>query len=37
MNPEWGETLKRSWDGKDVWKTAQDLVDENANIVTELR
>lgn len=36
MNQEWGEKLKANWDGKDIWKSGQQLVDEGANIVTEL-
>lgn len=37
MSPGWGEKLKASWEGKDIWKTGEQLVEEDANIVTELR
>lgn len=36
MNREWGEKLRASWEGKDIWKTGEQLVEEGANIVTEL-
>ena len=37
MSPEWLATLEKEWQGKDIWKTARQLVDERANIVQELR
>lgn len=37
MNPEWGEGLRAAWEGRDVWKTGRELIEEGANIVTELR
>lgn len=36
MNAEWGERLKAEWEGKDVWKTGRELVEEGSGIVTEL-
>lgn len=37
MNPEWGARLKAEWEGRDIWKTGRELVEEGSNIVTELR
>jgi len=36
MNEFWRKGLEREWVGKDVWRTGQQLVDENSNIVQEL-
>lgn len=36
MDPAWRKRLEAEWKGKEVWKTGQQLVDEQANIVTEL-
>lgn len=36
MEPTWREQLRKSWQGRDVWKTGRELVNENANIVTAL-
>ena len=36
MNPEWITKLESEWEGKDVWKTAQQLVAEDAGIVLRL-
>lgn len=36
MNEFWRKNLEREWVGKDVWRSGQQLVDENANIVQEL-
>lgn len=36
MDPAWREKLVTEWRGKDVWKTARELVDERANVVQEL-
>lgn len=37
ITPAWRDRLFAEWQGKDIWKTARQLVDENANIVTDLR
>ncbi len=37
MDPAWGEDLKQQWRDKDIWKSAGQLVDEGANVVTDLR
>ncbi len=37
INPAWREQLKLEWQGKDIWRTGQQLVDEGANIVLELQ
>ena len=36
MNPEWISKLEKEWEGKDVWKTAKQLVAEDAGIVLRL-
>lgn len=36
MDPEWRTRLEKSWAGKDVFKTARQLVEERSNIVTRL-
>ncbi len=36
MDPAWRRKLEVEWKGKEVWKTGQQLIDERANIVTEL-
>ncbi len=36
MDPAWRAKLERDWQGGDVWKTGQELVDEGANVVTAL-
>lgn len=37
MNPDWGVALQAQWDGRDVWKTARELVNEGSGIVTDLK
>lgn len=36
MNPAWREKLRRIWRGRDVFRTARQLVDEDANIVEKI-
>jgi len=36
MNEFWRKNLEQEWVGKDVWRSGQQLVDENSNIVQEL-
>ncbi len=36
MDPAWRAKLEREWRGGDVWKTGQELVDEDANVVMAL-
>ncbi len=36
MDPAWRAKLERDWQGGDVWKTGQELVDEGANVVMAL-
>ncbi|MBY0423681.1 MAG: ATP-dependent Clp protease proteolytic subunit [Parvularculaceae bacterium] len=36
MDPVWREKLRQQWIGRDVFKTARELVHEGANIVLEL-
>lgn len=36
MDSGWRRRLEAEWKGKEIWKTGQQLVDERANIVTEL-
>lgn len=36
MNPVWRDNLAEEWRGKDVFRTARELVDEKSNIVTVL-
>ncbi len=36
IQPAWLETLLAEWQGRDVFKTARELVDENSGIVTEV-
>lgn len=36
MNEFWRKNLEREWVGKDVWRSGQQLVDENANIIQNL-
>ncbi len=36
MNPAWREKLREAWKGRDVWKTAEELVAEGSNVVTRL-
>jgi hypothetical protein len=37
MTPAWREQLEKQWAGKDIWKTAEDLIREGSGIVTDLR
>lgn len=36
MNPAWREKLREAWKGRDVWKTAEELVAEGSNVVTRV-
>lgn len=36
MNPTWRRALEREWQGKDVWRSGQQLVDEGSNIIHSL-
>jgi len=36
MDPQWREGLRNEWIGRDVWRTGQQLVNENSNIITRL-
>lgn len=36
MDPAWREGLREAWKGRDVWKTAEDLVAEGSNVVTRI-
>lgn len=36
MNPAWRERLREAWKGRDVWKTAEELVAEESNVVMRL-
>ena len=36
MNPAWLDQLTAQWEGKDIWRTARELVDEDANVVQEI-
>lgn len=36
MDPAWRDALKSEWRGRDVWRTARELVDEGANVVQEV-
>lgn len=36
MAPLWREKLREAWKGRDVWKTAEDLVAEGSNVVTRI-
>lgn len=33
MNPEWREKLRASWKGRDLWFTAEELVDQGSGVV----
>jgi|GEM_PF-2263067 len=37
MNPEWLAKLEAEWEGKDIWKSARQLVAEDSGIVLALR
>ncbi len=37
MNPQWRERLRREWIGREIWKSGQDLHNENSNIITHLK
>lgn len=37
MTPAWREQLEKAWVGKDIWKTAKQLIHENSGVVTDLR
>lgn len=36
MNPEWRNNLQQEWVGQDVWRTGQQLYDEQSNIILKL-
>ncbi len=36
ITPAWREQLKAEWQGKDVWRTGQQLVDEGSGVITQL-
>ncbi len=36
MDPAWREYLRDAWTGRDVWKTAEELVAEGSNVVTQV-
>ena len=36
MDPKWRNELQKEWVGKDVWRTGQQLVDEQSNIILKL-
>lgn len=36
MDTAWREYLREAWKGRDVWKTAEELVAEGSNVVTLL-
>jgi ATP-dependent protease ClpP protease subunit len=36
MAPAWRESLREAWKGRDVWKTAEDLLAEESNVVTRI-
>ena len=36
MDPDWRAKLEQEWQGGDVWKTGQELLDEGANVVMAL-
>jgi ATP-dependent protease ClpP protease subunit len=37
MSADWLAQLEREWTGKDIWKTATELVREGSGVVTDLR
>jgi ATP-dependent protease ClpP protease subunit len=37
INESWRKQLLKSWKGKDIWRSGQQLMDENSNIITHLR
>ena len=37
MNPAWIKKLESEWQGKDIWKSGRQLVDENSGIILELQ
>lgn len=36
MNPEWRERLRADWKGRDLWFTAEMLVDQGSEVVEQL-
>lgn len=36
MDPNWRANLQKEWVGRDVWRTGQELVDEQSNIILKL-
>jgi ATP-dependent protease ClpP protease subunit len=36
MTPAWRERLREDWKGRDVWKSAEELVAEESGVVTRL-
>lgn len=37
MNAEWRERLSEEWKGKDLWFTAEELVEQGSGVVDELK
>lgn len=37
ITPAWLEKLEKDWVGKDIWKTAEDLIQEGSGVVTDIR
>ncbi|HNS87338.1 MAG TPA: hypothetical protein PKH09_10580, partial [Parvularculaceae bacterium] len=33
MNPEWREKLRAAWKGRDLWFTAEQLVEQGSGVV----
>jgi len=36
MNPAWLQKIEAEWNGKDIWKTGKELMDEESGIITTL-
>lgn len=36
MRPQWRDNLKKTWKDKDIWRSGQQLVDEESGIITQL-
>lgn len=36
MDPEWRERLRAAWNGRDLWFTGKELVDQRSGVVEEL-
>jgi ATP-dependent protease ClpP protease subunit len=37
IDPEWAGRLRAEWRGRDIWRTAEELVAEGSNVVEEIR